>query len=219
MWDNKSPLDSLLFQQHLCQKLSKSVDACWCCIVVHQCRFTETWCSYNLLRICENYENVFGQKFFWHNTVFTWWDLIVFYLFYLVRLGLGWRQVYCVYYSSWRALVQSSGQHGLTWHWHSSISGLEVMTGRPSLHTRRCSGINRYYSYYTPLTALFQGLPRILPKQETVSGSGIIWAIGKSPPCSRQITTPAPHHPVFFTGWMPFLPPNQQCQSTEETNH
>jgi len=23
------------------------------------------------------------------------------------------------------------------------------------------------------------------------------------------------HHPPFFTGWMPFLPPNQQCQSTE----
>jgi len=21
--------------------------------------------------------------------------------------------------------------------------------------------------------------------------------------------------PPFFTGWMPFLPPNQQCQSTE----
>ena len=23
------------------------------------------------------------------------------------------------------------------------------------------------------------------------------------------------HPPPFFTGWMPFLPPNQQCQSTE----
>jgi len=23
------------------------------------------------------------------------------------------------------------------------------------------------------------------------------------------------HHPPFFTGWMPFMPPNQQCQSTE----
>ena len=29
-----------------------------------------------------------------------------------------------------------------------------------------------------------------------------------------QITTPAPHHSVF-TGRMPFLPPNQQRQSTE----
>ena len=28
------------------------------------------------------------------------------------------------------------------------------------------------------------------------------------------ITTPAPHH-SFFTDWVPFLPPNQQRQSTE----
>ena len=47
-----------------------------------------------------------------------------------------------------------------------------------------------------------------------VSGSGISWAICKSAPHSRQITTPAPHHSVF-TGRMPFLPPNQQRQSTE----
>jgi len=38
----------------------------------------------------------------------------------------------------------------------------------------------------------------ILLKQETVSGSGISWAICKSAPRSRQITTPAPHHSVFF---------------------
>ena len=38
----------------------------------------------------------------------------------------------------------------------------------------------------------------ILLKQETVSGSGIIWAICKSAPRSRQITTPAPHHSVFY---------------------
>ena len=54
----------------------------------------------------------------------------------------------------------------------------------------------------------------ILLKQETVSGSGISWAICKSAPRSRQITMPAPHL-SFFTGRMLFLPPNQQCQSTE----
>jgi len=54
----------------------------------------------------------------------------------------------------------------------------------------------------------------ILLKQETVGGSGISWAICKSAPCSRHITMPAPHHSVF-TGRMPFLPPNQQHQSTE----
>ena len=31
---------------------------------------------------------------------------------------------------------------------------------------------------------------------------------------SRQITVPAPHHSVFYKP-MPFLPPNQQRQSTE----
>jgi len=33
-------------------------------------------------------------------------------------------------------------------------------------------------------------------KQETVSGSGISWAICKSAACSRQITTPVSHHSV-----------------------
>jgi len=75
---------------------------------------------------------------------------------------------------------------------------------------------------HTRLTALCPGLPRragtrkvkpisILLKQETVSGSGISWAICKSAYRSRQITTPATHH----SGRMPFLPPNQQRQSTE----
>jgi len=54
----------------------------------------------------------------------------------------------------------------------------------------------------------------ILLKQEIVSGSGISWATCKSAPHPKQITMPAPHHSVF-TGWMPFLPPNQQRQSIE----
>ena len=59
------------------------------------------------------------------------------------------------------------------------------------------------------LTALCLGLPGwagtrkakpiwILLKQETVSVSGISWAICKSAPRSRQITTPAHHHSVFY---------------------
>jgi len=38
----------------------------------------------------------------------------------------------------------------------------------------------------------------ILLKQETVSGSGVSWAICKSAHRSRQITMPAPHHSVFY---------------------
>jgi len=37
---------------------------------------------------------------------------------------------------------------------------------------------------------------------------------GPFAPHSREITMPVSHHSVF-TGRMPFLPPNQQCQSTE----
>ena len=78
---------------------------------------------------------------------------------------------------------------------------------------------------HTRLTALCPGLPGwagtrkvqpiwILLKQDTVSGSGISWAVCKSAPCSRQITMPAPTT-QFFTGRMPFLLPNQQCHSIE----
>jgi len=79
---------------------------------------------------------------------------------------------------------------------------------------------------HTRLTALFPGPPTwagtrnvkpiwILLKQETVSGSGISWAVCESATGSRQITMPTPHHSSFFTDRIPFRPPNQQCQSTE----
>ena len=62
--------------------------------------------------------------------------------------------------------------------------------------------------------ALSPGLPRwagtrkvkpiwILLEQETVSGSGISWAMYKSAPRSRQITTQAPHHSVFLQAGCP----------------
>ena len=65
------------------------------------------------------------------------------------------------------------------------------------------------YTHTHPFNTPFPGLPRwagtrkvkpiwILLKQETVSGSGVRWAICKSAPRSRQITTPAPHHSVFY---------------------
>jgi len=53
--------------------------------------------------------------------------------------------------------------------------------------------------------------------RDSVSGSGISWATCKSAPRTRQITMQAPHHSVL-TGQMPFLPPNQQHQSTEGCN-
>ena len=66
-----------------------------------------------------------------------------------------------------------------------------------------------FFHTHSHLTALFPGLPRwagtrkvkpiwILLKEETVSGSGISWAVCKSAPHSRQTTTPAPHHSVLY---------------------
>jgi len=105
---------------------------------------------------------------------------------------------------SWALLCLNLGLEGLV---HITVTNTHTHT-----HT------------HTHLTAPFPGLPGwagarklkpiwILLKQETVSGSGISWAICKSAPRSIQTTMPAPHRSVF-TGQMPFLPPNQQRQST-----
>ena len=79
-----------------------------------------------------------------------------------------------------------------------------------AISSQRVTVMNIYSSMdattHARLTALFPGLPRkakpiwILLKQETVSGSGsgISWAVCKSAPRSRQITTPAPHHSFFY---------------------
>ena len=80
---------------------------------------------------------------------------------------------------------------------------LRLIDKRPSRNSQK------YTHTHTRLTALCPGLPRwadtrkvkpiwILLKQETVSGSGISWAICKSAPRSRQITMTAPHHSVFY---------------------
>ena len=74
------------------------------------------------------------------------------------------------------------------------------------------------------LAALCPGLPGwagtrkvkpiwILMEQETVSGSGISWAICKSAPRSRQITTPAPHHSVFLLAGCPSCCPTNSVKA------
>jgi len=84
---------------------------------------------------------------------------------------------------------------------------------------------------HTRLTALCPGLPRwagtrkvkpiwISLNQETVSGSGISWAICKSALRSRQITTPAPHRSVFYRpDALPAAQPTASKHCTEGTVH
>ena len=50
-----------------------------------------------------------------------------------------------------------------------------------------------------------------------MSGSGISWAICKSAPRSRQITTPAPHHSVFYRPYA--LPAAQPTASKHYYRH
>ena len=76
---------------------------------------------------------------------------------------------------------------------------------------------------HTRLTALFPGLPRwastrkvkaiwILLKQETVSGSGITWAMCKSAPRFRQTTTPL----CFLQAGCPSCRPTNSIKALKE---
>jgi len=68
----------------------------------------------------------------------------------------------------------------------------------------------------------FYGTTQVSRCQKRTSG---LWCKGRlteaETPTVRLGATPSGltsgylHHPPFFTGWMPFLLPNQQCQSTE----
>ena len=99
---------------------------------------------------------------------------------------------------------------------------LRPLTGRKSCHnlqtgslattaycyhcqsTQTHTHVERPLSGTTRVSRYQKGKPIwILLKQETVSGSGISWAICKSAPCSRQITMPAPHHSVFLQARCP----------------
>ena len=80
------------------------------------------------------------------------------------------------------------------------------------------------HTHVSRLTALCPGLPGwagtrkvkpiwILLKQETVSGSGISWAVCKYASRSRQITTPAPHHSVFLQAGCPSCRPTNSIKA------
>ena len=77
---------------------------------------------------------------------------------------------------------------------------------------------------HTRLMALFPAIPGwagtrkvkpiwILLKQETLSGSGISWAVCKSASSSRQLTTPAPHHSVFLQAGCPSCRPTNSVKA------
>jgi len=101
---------------------------------------------------------------------------------------------------------------------HQFLQGGTIMEVAIGTHTTilllfwNMSGTTRVSRYQKGKTRKVKTNLDLL-EQQIVGGSGICWAICKSAPHPRQPR----QHPTtqFFTGWMPFLPPNQQCQSTE----
>jgi len=74
---------------------------------------------------------------------------------------------------------------------------------------------NGFFSRTTWVSQYQIGKPIwILLEQETVSGSGISWAICKSAPCSGQITSmPVPHHSVFLQAGCPSCRPTNSVKA------
>jgi len=82
-----------------------------------------------------------------------------------------------------------------------SVSGMVMGPNRPMQVT---------YIHTHPFNGPFSGTTRVSRYQKGTTNldfteerdsecSGISWAICKSAPCSRQTTTPAPHHCVFYS--------------------
>ena len=77
---------------------------------------------------------------------------------------------------------------------------------------------NHHHNHFT---ALFPGPPRWAGARRELLDSMVQGKINRDTSTIRLGTTPSGlsnahlHHPPFFTGRMPFLPPNQQSQSTE----
>ena len=93
-----------------------------------------------------------------------------------------------------------------------------------STHARTHARTHAHTHTHTRLMALCPWLPGsagtrkakpiwILLKQETVSGSGISWAICKSAHRSRQITMPAQHRSVFLQARCPSCSPTNSVKA------
>ena len=75
-----------------------------------------------------------------------------------------------------------------------------------------------YGSHTYTFNGPFSGTTQVSQYQKgktslTVSGSGISWAVCKSAPRSRQITTPAPHHSMFLQAGCPSCRPSNSIKS------
>jgi len=84
--------------------------------------------------------------------------------------------------------------HKIQWSWDCCLHCISSNNGQIQTHT---------HTALCPGQSGSAGTRKVKPiwillKQETLSGSGISWAICKSAPRSRQITTPTPQQLSFF---------------------
>jgi len=119
------------------------------------------------------------------------------------------------------------------WLWKRTATSNMILSHQPKLQPMHpimgerytVREANRYQTCthtHTRLTALFPGLPRWAGTRKVKTNywskrQWVAWhQLGHMQVCTllQTDTMPAPHHSVF-TGRMPFLPPNQQRQSTE----
>jgi len=86
-----------------------------------------------------------------------------------------------------------------TTHWRQSRTSTLRHQHKDNIVNTHTHPFNGPFSGTTQVSRYQKGKTFwILLKQETVSGSGISWATCKSAPRSRQITTSAPHHSIFY---------------------
>jgi len=115
----------------------------------------------------------------------------------------------CSFHHYWQLRLQFSIWNKLPVKIRNSLSFAIIV--KRNTHTHPFNGP---FSGTTRVSQYQKGKPIWILLKRQWGRSGFSWNICKSAPRSRQITTPAPHH-LVFTGRMPFLPPNQQHQSTE----
>ena len=99
------------------------------------------------------------------------------------------------------------------------VSFLKIMAPKEHTHTHT-HPYNGPFSGTTQVSRYQKGKTNLdftEARQETVSGSGISWAICKSAPCSRQITTPAPHRSVFLQAGCPSCRPTNSVKALNLT--
>ena len=147
---------------------------------------------------------------FVHQSRFSWRRCIIFTAISNITISLLSRQntvnvtyltrMYCEH-----SLVAAPEKYPLVYY----LQLLQPFNGLFSRTTLVSRCVHTHTHTHTRLVALFPGLPgwagtrKVKPiwtllKQESVSGSGISWAVCKSATRSRQITMPAPHHSVFY---------------------